>query len=142
MVVSTRIALPSDIDSMLALDTGASNLEHRRLEIQSWVEAGNTVVAHVDEDVTGYAVLDYSFFGRGFIVMLQVAASRRRQGTATSLLRHLEQACRTAKLFTSTNESNTAMRSLMSSLGYEPSGIVYNLDENDPELFFFKRLRA
>lgn len=140
MVVSIRIALPSDIDAIVAWDTEAANQMQRRRDFESWVAANNAVVVD-DDGVAGYAVLDYSFFGQGFVAMLHVAPSRRRQGLATALFRYLERTCRTAKLFTSTNESNAAMRSLMSSLGYLPSGIVYNLDENDPELFFFKQLR-
>jgi hypothetical protein len=30
------------------------------------------------------------------------------------------------------------MRRLLESTGYEPSGIIYNLDVDDPELVFFK----
>jgi hypothetical protein len=33
------------------------------------------------------------------------------------------------------------MRSLLTKLGFEPSGIIENLDDGDPELVFFKRLR-
>jgi hypothetical protein len=33
------------------------------------------------------------------------------------------------------------MQSLLAKLGYVPSGIIYNLDEGDPELVYFKQLR-
>ncbi len=56
---------------------------------------------------------------------------RKGAGRESVLLRHLERTCRTPKLFTSTNESNAPMQALMSSLGYEPSGVVHHLDEND-----------
>ena len=46
----------------------------------------------------------------------------------------------TAKLFTSTNQSNLGMQALLVRLGYEPSGIVHNLDEDDPELIYVKRI--
>ena len=142
MDISIRTAMPADVDAMVALDTIAATQEQRRSEIHSWVTAGSAVIADDGSRVAGYAVLEYSFFGQGFIAMLQVVPSRRRQGIATSLLRHLERTCRTPKLFTSTNESNAPMRALMSSLGYVPSGVVHNLDENDPELFFFKPLQT
>lgn len=141
MAISICTAMPADVDAMVALDTIAATQEQRRSEIQSWVAASNAVIADDSSCVVGYAVLEYSFFGQGFIAMLQVAPSHRRQGIATSLLCHLECIYRTPKLFTSTNESNAPMRALMSSLGYEPSGVVYNLDENDPDLFFFKPLQ-
>jgi len=33
------------------------------------------------------------------------------------------------------------MQALCACLGYVPSGVVENLDEGDPELFFFKRVK-
>jgi hypothetical protein len=34
------------------------------------------------------------------------------------------------------------MQAFMASMSYEPSGIVHNLDEGDPELFYFKRVKG
>jgi len=42
----------------------------------------------------------------------------------------------TAKLFTSTNLSNQPMQRLLARLGWRSVGIVYGLDEGDPELFY------
>jgi hypothetical protein len=33
------------------------------------------------------------------------------------------------------------MQSLCQSLGFVPSGVIHNLDDDDPELIYFKRLR-
>ena len=92
--------------------------------------------------VAGYAALDYTFFGCGFIAMLMVKKESRRNGVATALITRLEEICKTDKLFTSTNESNKPMQALMKSLSYEASGTVYNLDDGDPELFYFKNLKG
>ncbi len=73
--------------------------------------------------------------------MLMVQEAYRRKGIATALMKRLEEICNTAKLFTSTNESNAPMQALMARMSYEPSGIVYNLDAGDPELFYFKRVK-
>ena len=32
------------------------------------------------------------------------------------------------------------MQALLAKLGYQPSGIIQNLEENDPELVYMKRL--
>ncbi|WZB72100.1 hypothetical protein WJ968_11125 [Achromobacter xylosoxidans] len=50
-------------------------------------------------------------------------------------------ACDTAKLFTSTNQSNVAARRLMAKAGFVPSGMIENLDEGDPELVYVKFVR-
>ncbi len=55
---------------------------------------------------------------------------------------HVEVLCQTDKLFTSTNQSNRPMQKLLEKLGYQPSGYIENLDEGDPELVYFKRLKA
>lgn len=139
-MISTRDATSSDVEAMIRLDTIGPNDGERQEHIRSWVAAGNAVVAEVNGAVVGYAVIEYTFFGQGFITMLQVAEAHRRQGVARHLLTYLENACRTDKLFTSTNNSNEPMQKLMDAVGYSPSGTVYNLDEGDPELFYFKRI--
>ena len=73
--------------------------------------------------------------------MLYVHVDHRRSGTGAALLRHMESLCQTPKLFTSTNLSNLPMQSLLGKLEYELSGVIHNLDEGDPELVYFKRLR-
>jgi hypothetical protein len=54
----------------------------------------------------------------------------------------IEPLCRTEKLFTSTNRSNTPMQSLLARTKFSQSGIVHNLDDGDPEIIYSKRLRT
>jgi hypothetical protein len=42
------------------------------------------------------------------------------------------------RLFVSTNESNTPMRTLLVARDYKVSGLIEDLDPGDPELFFVK----
>ncbi len=74
--------------------------------------------------------------------MLVVEVSFRLQGHGTALIRHFEEMNATPKLFTSTNRSNIPMQNLLAKLGFSPSGIIENLDEDDDELVYFKWLRA
>ena len=136
-----RDATESDVAAMYAVDRLADKEGSRRQHIREWVDERQAIVALVDEVVVGYAALEYTFFSNGFVSMLIVNEASRRQGVATALIKHLEEVCMTDKLFTSTNESNKSMQSLMHSMSYEPSGTVYNLDEGDPELFYVKRLQ-
>ena len=88
-----------------------------------------------------YAVLNYKFYDNGWIEMLYVHQQFRCQGIGSALIRHLVNECRTPKLFTSTNQSNVPMQRLLAKLEFDRSGIIENLDEGDPELVYFKRLR-
>jgi GNAT superfamily N-acetyltransferase len=133
-------ATESDIEAIISVDHVAEHDENRRRHICEWVSGDSTILAVVDDAVVGYAVLEYTFFSQGFISMLIVAEDSRRKGVGTALVWHLEEICKTGKLFTSTNKSNEPMQALMQSMSYEPSGIVYNLDDGDPELFYFKKL--
>jgi len=137
-----RGATERDIEGMIAIDHIAATEETRRQHIREWVRGGCATIALIEGQVVGYAVLEYTFFSCGFISMLIVHKAYRRMGIATALVKRQEEICTTEKLFTSTNESNVPMHALMARLSYMPSGTVYNLDEGDPERFYFKRVKA
>lgn len=67
----------------------------------------------VKAKIAGYGVLHYHFFGCGFIELLMVEPALRGQGVGSALL--LRQR-------------------------FVLSGQVDNLDDGDPELFYFRRL--
>jgi len=141
-----RKAVESDIGSIHAIDTIAQRDRAREDFIRRSVADGNCWVLVASDskstaEVAGYGVLNYSFYDCGLIDMLMVRPDRRRHGYGSELIRHMELECRTEKLFTSTNESNAPMQALLAKLGYQPSGIIYNLDDGDPELVYFKQLR-
>lgn len=138
--MTIRKATQADIAGILALDPEVAQDESRSRHIHEWVSKGFAYVALVDQRLTGYAVLEYSFFYLGFISMVMVSEAGRRQGVGAALISHVESICKTRKLFTSTNESNEPMKALLHRLAFEPSGVVYNLDDDDPELFYFKLL--
>lgn len=135
-----RKAKKLDIPNIIAIDHIALVEEERKRYIKKWVIDGNTVIAADNTEVVGYAVLEYTFFFQGFIAMLLVDVSSRRKGVGTAFISYLERNCKTSKIFTSTNESNKPMQALLAKMAYQPSGIVYNIDEDDPELFYYKQL--
>ena len=137
-----RAARPEDVDAIVAVDPVAAVDEERRRFIGAHVEAGQVFVAVARRSVVGYLVLEHGFFGRGFIAMLCVHPDRRRAGVGMALVRHAERACRSARIFTSTNRSNLPMQALLARLGYERSGVVDDLDPGDPELIYSRSLRA
>ena len=136
---SIRLATEDDIEVLCAFDPVDQEDSHRRDFIRRAVTSGNCSVTIVAGRAAAYGVLEYSFFDNGFISMLMVHPDYRRGGLGEALMRHMEAACRTPKLFTSTNLSNLPMQALLAKLGYLLSGVIHNLDEGDPELIYFRK---
>ncbi len=131
-------ALVDDLPRIVACDDCATSDQNRLRSLEAWVKRGECFVARRDASVEGFVVLAYGFFGQGFIPLVCVKRSRRRQGLGLHLLAAAEMQCQTVKLFTSTNASNIAARSLFERAGFVPSGTIENLDADDPELVYFK----
>ncbi len=135
MVLVLRLASITDADAIVAFDRIAASEPTRVQFIYDQITSSACYV------VVAYAVLNYKFYDNGWIEMLYVHPRFRRQGIGAALIRHLINECRTPKLFTSTNQSNVPMQRLLATLEFERSGLIENLDEGDPELVYFKRLR-
>jgi len=134
------VAQEIDIDEMVALDALViGNLSRQNLITQT-VKRHQGYVARQENQIVGFLLMHQHFFELPFIELLIVHLSFRRQGIGTVLMQHLETISTPGKLFTSTNISNERMQRLCERLGYVRSGIIENLDEGDPELFYFKRL--
>lgn len=131
----------SDAIAIVAFDRVAASEPARVQFIHNQIESSACYVAVIDANVVAYAVLNYKFYDNGWIEMLYVHPQFRRQGVGSALIRHLIDKCRTAKVFTSTNQSNVPMQRLLATLEFGRSGYIQNLDEGDPELVYFKRLR-
>ena len=114
----------------------------------SYKSRGEAVRAAVDRNLclvalragqaAGYALLHEDFFGYGFVSLVVVAPGQQRRGVGLRLLAAAEDACATAKLFTSTNASNLVAQQLFARAGFVRSGRIDHLDEGDPELVYMK----
>jgi GNAT superfamily N-acetyltransferase len=140
-MVSLRRALEGDVRALIAFDRIASESEAQSTLICRAVASGTCHVADLDGQIVAYGILNYNFYGHGWVDMLYTHAGHRRLGVGSTLLRHMEALCETPKLFTSTNLSNLPMQSLLSRAGFVLSGIIENLDEGDPEIVYFKRVK-
>ncbi len=140
-MISIRPAVENDKEAICYVDLIAQRENERREFIRRAVTLGECFVAIVGERIIGYGVLNYSFYHSGFIEMVYIRSDYRRSSAGAALVKHFESLCQTPKIFTSTNLSNLPMQSLLAKLGYALSGVIHNLDEDDPEIVYFKRLR-
>jgi ribosomal protein S18 acetylase RimI-like enzyme len=137
-----RKAKQEDIKSVAAFDKAVLHEKQKKTFLKNSINDGNCYTYVNKGEVVGYAVLEYTFFNCGFISMLYIKEEYRRRGIGIRLIEHLENKCKTKKLFTSTNKSNKPMQKLLNKMNYQKSGIVHNLDPGDPELFYFKKVKC
>lgn len=140
MTLSVRPAAPPDLDAVCALDAQAATDTGRRTWLTAAVHGEKGRIATVavqDGEIVGLVVVG-EFFGHPFVELLRASPAHRRQGVASLLMDAVEARSRGDRVFVSTNESNTAMRTLLIDRDYKVSGVVENLDASGPELFFVK----
>jgi GNAT superfamily N-acetyltransferase len=135
-----RRAQPADAAPLIGFDEIART-EPRRVAFIHRVVASPTCFVAVERDtVVAYADLTYALYDVGLIDMLYISRPFRRRGIGSTLVLYLEQQCTTPKLFTSTSQSNLPMQALLAKLGYRPSGVIEDLNDDEPELMFMKHL--
>ncbi|OHV96079.1 GNAT family acetyltransferase [Janthinobacterium lividum] len=139
--IVTRMAGHGDVAAMLACDAYAQMHPERGEAVRAAVGTGHSQVAIRAGQVAGYVLTHDDFFGHGFVSLVVVAPGQQRRGVGLRLLAAAADACRTEKLFTSTNQSNGAAQRLFASAGFVRSGRIEHLDEGDPELVYMKWCR-
>ena len=89
------------------------------------------------EDVLGFAILNYTFFNQGFVPLLVVAIA----SVALALV-ELSGAVPQRSSLCRRIGPNLPAQWLFEKCGYVPSGHIENLEVDDDEPVFFKRLRS
>jgi ribosomal protein S18 acetylase RimI-like enzyme len=130
----------TDLERILSIDVKTANSTERTGLIKSSVENRQCLIAKDSGSVAGFLIFNRSFFGNFFIGLVVVNQAFRQRGIGSALIKHFENGMKKNKIFTSTNRSNKAMQKLLVNSGYDESGIIYNLDEDDPEIIFFKQV--
>lgn len=133
-----RNAEPADFDAISNLDREVIGSALDRSEnIARAISEFRCDVVECDSVILGFSIaIPKSFRGMDFLDLVVVSPSSRRQGIATLLIAHFRKTSTTAECWTSTNQSNAAMISLLRKLDWQESDHVEYLDLGDPELFF------
>jgi len=136
---SIREAALDDVSAIAILDKDFAS-RGREEFVRRAAQKGYAFVLEQDGQIIGLGVLEYTFFEWGFISLVYVSPSARRTGAGEMLVRYLVSVCKTRKLFSSTNRSNEPMQALFTKVGFESSGVIHNLDPDDPEIVYYKAL--
>jgi ribosomal protein S18 acetylase RimI-like enzyme len=140
-LVRIRPAVRTDLEHISRMDAESRADQSRRATIERAICRDECLVALDRAAPLGFGVMNYEFFGRGFVLSIYVDPAHRRRHLATCLFDEFERRCKTNRIFASANLSNLAMQALLTARGYALSGIVQDLDPGDPEVFYSKRLR-
>ena len=139
--IRIRHAQPADAALVAEVDqaSGLVHAPHVPALIAELLLLRMSLIAETaDSRPAGYAIVSRRFFSRPFIELLAVAPDFRRAGVGGALLKACAAAFEAETLFTSTNRSNEPMQALLAKTGFEPSGIIENLDPDDPELVYVR----
>lgn len=134
-LLERRVEKQADIDCAIAIDEAVTGSNDRSRYIASVAARGGLSVAIHQDEVRAFCCLDYRFFfEKPFVSLLIVDPRARRCGLGRRLLSFSSKGMR--EVWTSTNRSNFAMRTLLEKSGWKYSGELLGLDVDDPELFF------
>lgn len=95
---------------------------------------GNIVVAE-EHAVVGLIVWNREFFSLPFVWLVVVDLQHRRRGIASALYEHVEKQCAGSRLYSSTNESHSAMHTFFKKRGYRKAGSI-DVDPGDLEMVY------
>jgi hypothetical protein len=130
-----RAITPDEIACAITIDKSVLGSNARADYITSVAENGGLSVAALRGEVQAFCCLDKGyFFWKPFISLLIVSLDARRLGLGAGLLSYNSSVY--PEIWTSTNQSNSAMRKLLDKAGWRYCGELSGLDEGDPERFY------
>ena len=135
------VATNNHLNDILTLSRDQLLSDAQAAFLRKSLEREEILVATQNDNVIGFAVWNREFYEQPFLWLIQIEERSRRQGVARALITEVKRRIgKSAKLFTSTNQSNEIAQSVFESLGFSKSGIIENLDLGDPEVVYFKQL--
>ena len=138
-----EIRLPRLADAMPCAELAALVIGAERAGafIKSHLERHHLIVAEADDDIVGFLAYRTDWFQCTLVSLVSVEKDFRRRGVARALYRRVEDMSPSPRVFSSTEETNSAAIQMHTALGFHPSGYIDNLPQGYRELLFYKRLR-
>lgn len=133
-----RVAVAEDFYAIRNVDREfVGDRLDRSSQISKAIDEMRCHIMSSDPTIQGFAISSHGTFkGMDFLDLVVVDPASRRQGIASLLIKNFQETCATTQCWTSTNQSNTAMISLLRKLGWQESDHIEELDPGDPDLFF------
>jgi ribosomal protein S18 acetylase RimI-like enzyme len=132
------MAQSNNIDDIAKIDEEVIGSNSRREYIRKAIEEERCIIAFNKNLIVGFLIFDTHFFDCSFISLIIVRPAERRKGYASSLIQYFIKISATKKVFSSTNKSNQRMQEVFKVNGFIESGFIENLDEDDPEIIYFR----
>jgi GNAT superfamily N-acetyltransferase len=135
-----RAPQPADLDAVMKLAAGVLGPERAGPFIRSHLDRHHLLVAEDDRQVAGVLAYRTDWFQCTLVSLVAVREDRRKRGIARALYQAVEGMSPSPRLYSSTEETNSAAIQMHTALGFSPSGHIDNLPQGYRELLFYKRL--
>ena len=137
-----EIRLPRLADALPCTELAASVIGTDRAGpfIKAHMERHQLIVAEAEEHVIGFLAYRTDWFQCTFVSLVIVHEEWRRKGIAREFFKSVEAVSLSPRIFSSTEETNTASIRMHTALGFVPSGHIDNLPQGTRELLFYKRV--
>lgn len=130
------------VDFDYSLDKDEHIKLNREEKITKAISNDECFIILADKQEVGFVIFDYRFFDQGWIELIIIDEEYRGKGIGGKVFDLIGEQCKTNKVFTSTNCSNTRMQRALTKADFVFAGELNGLDDGDPELFFYKRLNT
>lgn len=141
-ILHIETARAKHLKAMVEINKAAAPKWHKLRHLNSALREKRVFIAFVGRIPAGFLIWTKDFYSHYFIDLVVVHPKMRRHGVAVAMIRAMENFCPGNKLFSSTNKLNLAMQKVFERAGFVKSGFIGNLDRNNPELIYYKKVPA
>lgn len=144
--IGLRMATKKDTSLVVAFDYALDKVEHieqkREEKITKAISDKECFIVLADNREVGFIIFDYRFFDQGWIELIIIEEKYRGKGIGGQAIDLVCKQSKTNKVFTSTNSSNIQMQKALTKVGFTFAGKIDGLDDGDPELFYYKKIKS